>query len=125
MPSAPQMKRKYDLVVLGATGFTGRLVVDYLLKQFKTQPALFKWAIAGRSLDKLKAVVAELGAAKSLPCLIADSSDFASLKTLAQQCKVIITTVGPYKELGSTLVQACSTSGKLVQLVLAGCLVVP
>jgi short subunit dehydrogenase-like uncharacterized protein len=100
----------YDLVVLGATGFTGKLVVEYLLERYGVEPAEFKWAIAGRSLDKLHSVAASLKA-EQLQCLEADNDDLASLQRLAKQCTVIVTTVGPYKLHGSKLVEACSTAG--------------
>jgi short subunit dehydrogenase-like uncharacterized protein len=64
----------YDLVVLGATGFTGRLVVQHLLERYGVEPAEFKWAIAGRSLEKLHSVAASLKA-EQLQCLEADNDD--------------------------------------------------
>jgi short subunit dehydrogenase-like uncharacterized protein len=102
--------RTYDIVVLGATGFTGRLIVEYLLQQYGTKPVSFKVALAGRNLDKLHGVAASLKA-DHLVCLKADNDDLNSLQQLAKQCKVIVTTVGPYKLHGAKLVQACSASG--------------
>jgi short subunit dehydrogenase-like uncharacterized protein len=101
----------YDLVVLGATGSTGKLVVECLLDRYGVEPAEFKWAIAGRSLDKLHNFAASLKA-EQLQCLEANNDDLESVQRLARQCKVIVTTVGPYKLHGSKLVKACSTAGK-------------
>jgi short subunit dehydrogenase-like uncharacterized protein len=104
-------EKPYDLIVLGATGFTGGLVVEYLLEEYGAQPAAFRWALAGRSSAKLKKVASQLSA--ELPALVADVDDLDSLQHLAQQTKVIITTVGPYRLHGSKLVQACSSAGTI------------
>ncbi|MGY6555492.1 MAG: saccharopine dehydrogenase family protein [Wenzhouxiangella sp.] len=104
-------KPQYDLVLLGATGFTGRLVAEYLLERHGADGE-FKWALAGRSLDKLESVRSELGAAAaSLPLLIADSHDRASLDALVAQARAVCSTVGPYALYGSELVAACAASG--------------
>ena len=105
----PDAKRKYDVVLFGATGFTGKLVAEYLLKQYGSTGEL-SWAMAGRSRDKLEAVSAELGAGE-LPLLVADSSDPGAMAELAAQTRVICTTVGPYALYGSDLVEACVNQG--------------
>jgi short subunit dehydrogenase-like uncharacterized protein len=106
-----QMKSaKFDVVVYGATGFTGQLVAEYLAAQYKNDASL-KWAMAGRSLDKLKSVRDAIGAAADTPLIAADSSDVASLKAMVDQAKSVISTVGPYQLYGSELVAACAASG--------------
>lgn len=97
--------RTFDLVVFGATGFTGRLVADYLLT--KTD---LRWAIAGRNQGKLETVRSELGD-EDLPILIADSSDGPALDALCAQTRVLITTVGPYYVYGREVVAACVRQG--------------
>ena len=102
--------KKFDIVVYGATGFTGQLVAEYLAARYKNDKDL-KWAMAGRSLDKLKSVREAVGAPADTPLVAADSSDAASLKAMVDQAKVVITTVGPYQFYGNELVAACAASG--------------
>jgi short subunit dehydrogenase-like uncharacterized protein len=90
------MRTTLDLIVFGATGFTGRLVAEYLNATHGVDGEV-RWAIAGRNHDKLVEVRDLIGAATSLPLLIADASDAASLAGLVAQTRVIITTVGPYQ----------------------------
>ncbi len=99
---------EFDLVIYGATGFTGRLVAEYLAHRPGDKP---KWAMAGRSLEKLAAVRDEIGAPKSTPLVSADSDDAASMIALARRAKVIVTTVGPYQLYGEKLVAACAAEG--------------
>lgn len=101
---------KFDIVVYGATGFTGRLVAEYLALHYKDDKDL-KWAMAGRSLDKLKSVRDEIGAPADTPLIVADASDPASLKAMVAQTKSVITTVGPYLLYGNELVAECAASG--------------
>jgi short subunit dehydrogenase-like uncharacterized protein len=106
-------ERKFDLILFGATGFTGQLVAEYLLEQYGADGEL-RWALAGRSLSKLRAVRQALQGAKppaSLTLLEADSADAAALKKLAASTRVICSTVGPYAKHGSTLVAACAAGG--------------
>jgi short subunit dehydrogenase-like uncharacterized protein len=105
---------EFDLVIFGASGFTGRLVVEYLLKQYGLRDEArsnLNWAIAGRSIAKLTALREELGAPSDLPLLLADASDPASLVSVAKKTRVILTTVGPYQLYGSDLVAACAQTG--------------
>ncbi|MFK7958134.1 MAG: trans-acting enoyl reductase family protein [Lysobacterales bacterium] len=105
------MTDRYELVLLGATGFTGALVAEYLLQTYGVDSDL-RWAIAGRSEDKLASLKASLGeAASSLPTVVADSSDPASLKALCENTQVVCSTVGPYAKYGSELVAACAAAG--------------
>src|SRR5947208_4116007 len=101
MPSS-----KFDIVVYGATGFTGRLVAEYLAAHYKGDGNL-KWAMAGRSKDKLASVRDAIGAAADTPLIVADASDPASLKAMVGQTKSVITTVGPYMLYGNELLAAC------------------
>ena len=101
---------KFDIVVYGATGFTGKLVAEYLAAHYKGDAGL-KWAMAGRSKDKLAAVRDEIGAPKDLPLIVADASDPASLKAMVEQTRSVITTVGPYMLYGNELLAACVAAG--------------
>jgi short subunit dehydrogenase-like uncharacterized protein len=104
--------RDHDIVVLGATGFTGELTAAYLAEH---APEGLRWGLAGRNQDKLEAVRTRLAridpALADLPLLRADSSDEASLRVLAESTRVVITTVGPYLEYGGPLVAACAEAG--------------
>ncbi len=104
-------QREFDVVVFGATGFTGALVAEYLARQYGIGGDL-KWAIAGRSEAKLAEVKSGLGeAAADLPTLLADSFDSEALSALAARTRVVLTTVGPYALYGSNLVEACVEHG--------------
>ena len=100
-------EREFDVVVFGATGFTGRLVAEYIAA---THPDI-RWAMAGRSQGKLEAVRDEMGVPADTPLIVADSSDAASLKALAERARGVITTVGPYQKYGEPLVAACAEAG--------------
>jgi short subunit dehydrogenase-like uncharacterized protein len=101
--------RRFDIIVFGATGFTGALTAEYLARH---APAGMSWALAGRNMGKLEDVRRRLGAAwAELPLLRADSDDPASLRALAEATKVVITTVGPYIRYGEPLVAACAAVG--------------
>lgn len=101
---------KFDIVVYGATGFTGQLVAEYLTQHYKSDKTL-KWALAGRSLGKLKSVRDAIGAPGNIPLIVADASDAASLKAMAEQTMSVITTVGPYQLYGEELLAACVATG--------------
>ena len=101
------MSRPFDLVVFGATGFTGRLVAEVLMRRAGD----LRWALAGRNLEKLAEVAQGLGAADRVPLLHADASNEASLAKLAAQTRAVITTVGPYTRHGTPLVAACAAAG--------------
>jgi short subunit dehydrogenase-like uncharacterized protein len=113
MPSStPPSTRSHDVVVLGATGFVGRLTAEYLARH---APGELRWALAGRNRDKLANVRAGLAtidpALSSLPLLDADITDPASLAALAASTRVVATTVGPYVLYGDALVAACAAAG--------------
>ena len=101
---------KFDIVVYGATGFTGQLVAEYLTLHYKSDNSL-KWAMAGRSLGKLKSVRDAIGAPGNTPLIVADASDAASLRAMAEQTMSVITTVGPYQLYGEELLAACVATG--------------
>ncbi len=105
------MARNYEVVVWGATGFTGKWVAKHLADHYP-QPEL-AWAIAGRNQSKLADTLAflDLGEAKPPAQLLADSNNESSLRELVKQTKVIISTVGPYAYYGSLLVQLCAEEG--------------
>jgi short subunit dehydrogenase-like uncharacterized protein len=108
-------KREFDLVIWGASGFTGRLTAEYLLGRYGVVRS-FRWAIGGRNRAKLELVRKEIGGstgtdASALPILLGDSLDDASLARIAAQTRVICTTVGPYAQYGSNLVAACVRAG--------------
>jgi len=101
---------KFDIVVYGATGFTGQLVAEYLAAHY-TGAGAPKWAMAGRSLDKLASVRDAIGAPADTALIQADASDPASLKAMIDQTGSVLSTVGPYQLYGSELVAACAASG--------------
>jgi short subunit dehydrogenase-like uncharacterized protein len=101
---------KFDIVVYGATGFTGRLVAEYLAAHYTGNGAP-KWAMAGRSMDKLASVRDAIGAPADTALIEADASDPASLKAMVDQSSSVLSTVGPYQLYGSELVAICAATG--------------
>jgi short subunit dehydrogenase-like uncharacterized protein len=103
-------ERPYDVVLFGATGFTGRLVAEYMQTHARTA---LRWAIAGRSREKLEAVQAHLKTlgAREVPILIGDSGDEASLRAIVKSTRVVCTTVGPYAKYGRSLAHVCAEEG--------------
>ena len=99
------MERKYDIIVWGASGFTGRLVVNYMVEQNRNSN--LQWAVAGRNPSKVKEVLDD----QDIPIIQADSHDEESISDLVQQTRVVLTTVGPYARYGSSLVAACAKHG--------------
>src|ERR1700676_3603779 len=91
---------KFDIVVYGASGFTGQLVAEYLAANYigKGAPT---WAMAGRSLDKLASVRDAIGAPADTALIVADAGDPASLQAMVDQTNSVIATVGPYQLYGS------------------------
>ena len=104
--------REFDVVLFGATGFTGGLTAEYLARAV---PDGCRWALAGRNPGKLEAVRDRLAATDpalaTLPLLHADVTEPASLADVAARARVVITTVGPYVEYGEPLVAACAEAG--------------
>ena len=118
MPSQNQPQRDCDIVIFGATGFTGRLVAEYLADQAGggnggAEP--MRWAIAGRHSEKLEQLKNTLEqrnpACSSVGVIQAELHDWASLVFMAQRARVVLTTVGPFIKDGDRLVHACITGG--------------
>ena len=101
---------EFDIIVYGATGFTGRLVAEYLAQRYGVGGEI-KWAMAGRSADKLAQVRDEIGAPANTPLVVADADDAASLDAMVARTRAVLTTVGPYQLYGDALVAACAASG--------------
>lgn len=104
------MSKEWDIVVYGATGFTGRLVCEYLFSQYGADGDV-SWAMAGRSQQKLEQVRGELGISDAIPLVVADAADAVSIDAMVAKAKVVLTTVGPYQLYGSDLVRACAAAG--------------
>jgi short subunit dehydrogenase-like uncharacterized protein len=109
--STPRTARAHDLVLFGATGYTGRLVAERLAHAGTP----LRWALAGRDKAKLEAVraqlAAEVPACAQLPILVGDATDPAAMTAIATATRVVCTTVGPYAKYGSALVGACAQAG--------------
>lgn len=106
------MEREFDVILWGATGFTGQLVAEYLFRQYGIDGDL-SWAIAGRNRDKL-AQVAEQAAgnqADQIPVIVADTTDSEAIDSMVQRTRVVCTTVGPYALYGTVVVEACAKHG--------------
>ena len=101
--------KPYDIVVFGASGYTGRLVAEYLAKEYSSDD--LSWAMAGRSLDKLATVRKEMDISEDVALLEVDVADADSVQQMVTACKVVITTVGPYQLYGDELVKQCAEHG--------------
>lgn len=108
MPTA-KAARPFDLIVYGATGYTGRLVAEYLTQHYGSDGP--RWAMAGRSAAKLEEIHALVGAPTAATLIVADADDPASMTHLAEQARAIVTTVGPYQLYGEPLLKACVEVG--------------
>ena len=102
--------RELDIIVYGATGYTGKLVAEYMNGRYGVDGGVL-WALAGRSLEKLQVVREELALPAGLPLIQADAADPASLQGMVERARVILTTVGPYQTYGNELVAACARAG--------------
>jgi len=103
--------REFDIIVFGATGYTGRLVAEYLSSHYGSREDGPKWAMAGRSLAKLEQVRDCIHAPATTPLVIADADDADALETMCRRTRVVITTVGPYQLYGDKLLAACVKTG--------------
>ncbi len=101
--------REFDVIIYGASGFTGRLVAEYLQAEYGDID--LNWAMAGRNADKLASVRSEMGVSENVALITANSDDPASLAAMAARTKAIITTVGPYQLYGEPLLKACAEGG--------------
>lgn len=103
--------REFDIIIYGATGFTGRLVAEYLTHHYQGRADAPRWAMAGRSIEKLSNVRDLIGAPADTSLVVANADDPASLDAMAENTKVLISTVGPYQLYGAPLVAACVQAG--------------
>jgi short subunit dehydrogenase-like uncharacterized protein len=101
---------EFDVIVYGATGYTGRLVAEHLARRYGVGGEV-KWAMAGRSQAKLEQVRDEIGAPADTPLVVADADDPASLDAMVRRTKALITTVGPYQLYGDAVIAACAAAG--------------
>lgn len=106
-------KREFDIVIFGATGFTGQIAAAYVAKQYRDSG--IKWAIAGRRADALEKLRTDIGASPVV--ILADSNNAHSLYEMANRARVVISTAGPYDKYGSQLVHCCAGSNGLPILV--------
>ncbi len=102
--------KSFDVVIYGATGFTGKLVVEYMQEKYGNDEDV-SWAIAGRSKEKLIAVSEDLKVGSNVPHLLVDSNDTDSIVSMVQQAKCVLTTVGPYQLYGANILQQCVIHG--------------
>ena len=102
--------KSFDVVIYGATGFTGKLVVEYMQEKHGKDEGI-SWAIAGRSEEKLNSVREELKVGSNVPQLLVDSNDTDSIASMVQQTKCVLTTVGPYQLYGANILQQCVIHG--------------
>ena len=99
----------FDFVIYGATGFTGKLVVEYALKKYSDDE--ISWAIAGRNLNKLNDLKDKLNLPDKVGIFEVDSEDQSSIDVLVENTKCVLTTVGPYQLYGDKIIRTCISSG--------------
>ena len=102
--------REFDVVIFGASGYTGKLVAEYVHDQYGDDQSI-KYAIAGRNTEKLLEVKKDLNLNEDITMLEVDSTDLDSLDKMTTSAKCILTTVGPYQLYGSKLVESCAKNG--------------
>lgn len=102
--------REFDVIVYGASGFTGQLIAEYLAEHYGADGSL-RWALAGRNAEKIRLVSSASGLPDTLEVIAADSADRAALDEMVARTRVVLTAVGPYQFYGSELVGACATAG--------------
>jgi len=110
IPRTRNRSRDFDIVLWGATGFTGRLVAEYLVRNYLGGDTDLRLALAGRNAEKLAAIANGIGAPQ-LPILVGDSFDPDSLDAITAKAEVLISTVGPYAKYGANVVAACVRNG--------------
>ena len=101
---------KYDFVIYGATGFTGKLVVEYAIKQYNNNNEV-SWAIAGRNNEKLEHVQEKYNLPSNIGKIVVDSDDQDSIDEMVSQTKCVLTTVGPYQLYGEKIIKTCISTG--------------
>ena len=108
---AAKDNREFDIVVYGATGYTGRLVAEHFVREYGGKDDAPKWAMAGRNQAKLEDVRTLVGAPDDTPLVVADADSRESVEAMCRRTKVVLTTVGPYQLYGDELVAACAKTG--------------
>ena len=103
-------EREFDVIIFGASGYTGKLVAEYMGKEYGNDESI-RWAIAGRNKDKLSSIKKDLNLNERISIIEVDSTNKDSLDSMTSSAKCILTTVGPYQLYGSSLVQSCSENG--------------
>ena len=101
---------KYDFVIYGATGFTGKLVVEYAINQYANNKKI-SWAIAGRNNEKLEHVQEKYNLPSNIGKIVVDSNDQNSIDEMVSQTKCVLTTVGPYQLYGEKIIKTCISTG--------------
>ncbi len=101
---------KYDFVIYGATGFTGKLVVEYAINQYESNNEI-SWAIAGRNNEKLEHVQEKYNLPSNIGKIVVDSNDQNSIDEMVSQTKCVLTTVGPYQLYGEKIIKTCISTG--------------
>ena len=101
---------KYDFVIYGATGFTGKLVVEYAINQYESNNEI-SWAIAGRNNEKLEHVQEKYNLPSNIGKIVVDSNDQDSIDEMVSQTKCVLTTVGPYQMYGEKIIKTCISTG--------------
>ena len=101
---------KHDFVIYGATGFTGKLVVEYAIKQYNNNNEV-SWAIAGRNNEKLEYVKEKYNLPSNIGKIVVDSNDQDSIDEMVSQTKCVLTTVGPYQLYGEKIIKTCISTG--------------
>ena len=101
---------KYDFVIYGATGFTGKLVVEYAINQYTNNNEIL-WAIAGRNNEKLEHVQEKYNLPSDIGKIVVDSNDQNSIDEMVSQTKCVLTTVGPYQLYGEKIIKTCISTG--------------
>jgi short subunit dehydrogenase-like uncharacterized protein len=105
------MQRAFDVIVFGATGFTGALVAEVLADRNAAEGGRLRWAMAARNAAKLAELRDRIGAPGPVPLIVADAADAQALAVLVRQAKVVITTAGPCQRHGEGLITACAEAG--------------
>ena len=104
------MAKEFDIVVYGATGFTGSLIYEYLVTNYANN-SIIRLALAGRNENKLKIVREKCGADDAMPIILADADDLDSLRAMAKRTRLVISCTGPFLLYGSNVVRACAETG--------------
>jgi len=102
---------EFDIIIYGATGYTGRLVAEHFVREYGSADDAPRWAMAGRNQAKLEDVRTLIGAPDDTPLVVADANSREAIEAMAKRARVVISTVGPYQLYGDELVAACARTG--------------